>query len=110
MDGQLRDLELESSGEEEGEGGEGPGRSVLSSAGFRIRIHLIRIRIQQFRAEYRSGSRVFMTKNWKKFTAGKYFFLLKQKLQFPYLGLHKGRPSYKRSLKLSKENIQHLKT
>jgi hypothetical protein len=52
MDGQLRDLELESSGEE-GEGGEGPGRSVFSSAGFQIRIHLIRIliriRIQHFR-------------------------------------------------------------
>ncbi len=47
MDGQLRDLELESSGEEgEGEGGEGPGRSVLSSvcvlpSVFRIhRIHV----------------------------------------------------------------------
>jgi hypothetical protein len=26
------------------------------------------------------------------------------------LGLHKGRPSYKRSLQLSKENIQHFKT
>ena len=44
MDGQLRDLELESSGEEEGE--EGPGRSVLSSvcvlpSVFRIhRIHV----------------------------------------------------------------------
>jgi hypothetical protein len=53
MEGQLRDLELESSGEEEGEGGEGPGRSVFSSAGYQNRIHLmrilIRIRIQHFR-------------------------------------------------------------
>jgi hypothetical protein len=26
-----------------------------------------------------------------------------------FLGLHKGHPSYKRSLQLSKENIQHFK-
>ncbi len=35
-----------------------------------------------------------------------------QKLQFPYpwtLGLYKERPSYRRSLQLSKENIQHFK-
>jgi hypothetical protein len=29
---------------------------------------------------------------------------------FVSLGLHKGRPSYKRSPQLSKENIQHFKT
>jgi hypothetical protein len=27
-----------------------------------------------------------------------------------FLGLHKGHPSYKRSLQASKENIQHFKT
>jgi hypothetical protein len=52
-----------------------------------------------------------MTKNWKKFTAEKKKFL-DQKLQFRYLslGLHKERPSYRRSLPLSKEAIQHFKT
>jgi hypothetical protein len=43
---------------------------------------------------------------WKK----NYIFL-DQKLQFTiFLGLHKGRPSYRRSLQPSKENIQYLKT
>ncbi len=38
-----------------------------------------------------------------------YFFY--QKLQFTYpLDLHKGRPSYRRNLRPSKENIQYLKT
>ncbi len=62
-----------------------------------------------------SGSRIrirdFMTKNWKK-------LLLKKKINFfgskttiyLSLGLHKGRPSYRRSLQPSKENIQYLKT
>ncbi len=66
----------------------------------------IRIRIQ-------SGSRGFMTKNWKKITAEqKKLNFLDQKLPYNYLyiRLHKGRPSYKRSLQLSKENIQHFKT
>jgi hypothetical protein len=56
---------------------------------FRIRIHLVRIRIQHFRlnSEYRSGSgsRVLMTKNWKKFTAEIFFiYFVDQKLQFTY--------------------------
>ncbi len=72
----------------------------------RIRIHLIRIRIQLqhfrlntdpdpiwIRFRIQSGSRALMTKNWKKIT-----------------GLHKERPSYRRSLQLSKEAIQHFKT
>ncbi len=65
---------------------------------------LIRIRTQ-------SGCRVFMTTNWKKFTAGKKlnFFGWKTTIYLS-LGLHKGRPSYKRSLQLSKENILHFKT
>jgi hypothetical protein len=52
-----------------------------------------------------------MTKNWKKFTAEKknIYFGPKTKIYLS-LGLHKGRPSYKRSLQLSKENIQHFKT
>ncbi len=86
---------------------------------FRIRIHFsgsgsrgwgwrpirIRIRIQ-------SGSRALMTKNWKKITAGKknlIFFLSKTAIYLS-LGLHKVCPSYRRSLQLTKEAIQHFKT
>ncbi len=48
------------------------------------------------------------TKNWKKITAEKKIkFFLDQKLS---LGLHKERSSYRRSLQLSKEAIQHFKT
>jgi hypothetical protein len=45
--------------------------------------------------------------SWKKIT-----FFGDQKLQLTYLalGLHKGRPIYRRSLQISKENIQHFKT
>ncbi len=52
-----------------------------------------------------------MTKNWKKFTAEKKlnFFGSKPTIYLS-LGLHKGRPSYKRSIQLSKENNQHFKT
>ncbi len=57
-----------------------------------------------------SESRVLMTKNWKKFTAEKkwiFFFFIAIYL---YLGLHKGRTSYRRSLQPSEKNIQHFKT
>ncbi len=53
-----------------------------------------------------------MTKNWKKITAEKknqIFFESKTTIYLS-LGLHKERPSYRRSLQLSKEAIQHLKT
>ncbi len=96
--------------------------------GFRIRIHLIRIRIwiqsgsriqsgfgtriqSWSRFRFQSGSRVFFQsfddKKCQKFIAGNFFifFLLKTTIY-----LHKGRPSYKRSLQLSKENIQYIKT
>jgi hypothetical protein len=75
-----------------------------------VGIHLIRILIQNFRLNtvpirIRSGSKVLMTKKLEKIR----FFGIK-KLQFTFsLGLHKGRPSYRRSLQLSKENIQHFK-
>ena len=59
-----------------------------------------------FQAEYRSGSRVLMT---NKFTAVKNFVGSKTTIYLS-LGLHKGRLSYRRSLQLSKENIQHFKT
>jgi hypothetical protein len=54
-----------------------------------------------------------MTKIGKKITAEKklpvIFFLSKATIYLS-LGLHKERPGYKRSLLLSKENIQHFKT
>jgi hypothetical protein len=58
-----------------------------------------------------SGSGVFMTKNWKKFTAKKNttnFWI--NGYRYLSLGLHKGRPSYKRNLQLSKGNILHFKS
>ncbi len=69
----------------------GSGSSILG---------LIPIRIQ-------SGSRGFDDQKLKKIYSWK-----KKKFVFVYLslGLHKGRPSYKRSLHLSKENIQHFIT
>ncbi len=65
----------------------------------------IRIRIQ-------SGSRALMTKNWKKITAEKFFliFFWSKTAIYLSLGLHKVCPSYRRSLQLSKEAIQHFKT
>jgi hypothetical protein len=57
-----------------------------------------------------SGSRVFMTKNWRKKS---WFFsssiFTKKIAIYLSLGLHKGRPNYRRSLQPSKENIRHLK-
>ncbi len=58
-----------------------------------------------------SESRVWMTKNWTKFTAEKnlYFFGKKTAIYLS-LGLHKGRTIYRRSLQPSEKNIQHFKT
>ncbi len=93
------------------------------TAGLRIRIHLIRIRFQHFRLNtdsdpdplrirIQSESRIFDDQKLGK------KLLLKKKLNFfadqttiyLSLDLHKRRPSYKRSLQLSKKNIQHFKT
>jgi hypothetical protein len=57
-----------------------------------------------------SRSRVNMTKKWEKFITEKKCFFFYQTTIYLSLCLHKGRPSYKRSLQLSKENIQHFKT
>ncbi len=94
------------------------GKSVLSSK-VRIRIHWCRIRS----TDYGPGSsilgwipiriRVFLTKNWKTFIAEKnilYFIFFWLKCNFLILVLHKRRPSYRRTLQPSKENIQHFKT
>jgi hypothetical protein len=50
-----------------------------------------------------------MIKNWKKFRAENFFFKSKIAIYLS-LGLHKGCPSYRRSLQPSKETIQHFKT
>jgi hypothetical protein len=45
-----------------------------------------------------------MTKNLKKITAEKKYFFKTKTTIYLSLGLHTGRPSYKRSLQLSKKN------
>jgi hypothetical protein len=56
------------------------------------------------------GSRVLMTKNCKMLQLEKITFFY-QKFQYTYFSpcLHEGRPSYRESLQLSKENTQHFK-
>ncbi len=79
--------------------GSGSGSRVWCWRPFRIRI----------RIQY--GSRVLMTKNWKKITAEIFFFFFWSKTAiYLSLGLHKVCPSYRRSLQFSKEAIQHFKT
>ncbi len=80
-------------------------------AGLRIRIHLIRIRIQHFRLNTPLiWIQSFDDQKWKKkFTSEKKIFGSKT-TNYLSLGLHKVSPSYVRSLQLSKENIQHFKT
>ncbi len=57
-----------------------------------------------------SGSRVLMTKNLKKLQLEKKLnFFWSKTIIFLSLGLHKERPSYRRSLQLSKEAIQTSK-
>ncbi len=74
-----------------------------------IRVHWIRIWIRtlvsSIWSESGSGSRVLITKIEEKNTAD-FFFFFDQKLLFRYLflGLHKGHPSYRRSLHPSKKN------
>jgi hypothetical protein len=46
----------------------------------------------------------------KKFTAEKNYIIYINNCIYLSLGLHKGRPSYTRSIQSSKENIQHFKT
>ncbi len=69
-----------------------------------IRIYWIRIRIQHFKL-----IRVLMTKNLKN-TYEKIFFSW-SKIASYYLSrdLHKGHPSYRRSLQPSKDNIKNMK-
>ncbi len=62
--------------------------------------------------DFGSGSRVLMTKSWKKIYSWKrnlICFWSKIAIDLS-LVLHKGRASYRRSLQPPKEHIQHLKT
>ena len=90
--------------------------------GFQIRIDLMRIRIRiwiQHFSNCGSGFRIQITDpdpgfddlKFKKFIAGNLISFSWSKIAiYLFLGLHKGRPSYRRSLQPSKENIQYLKT
>jgi hypothetical protein len=95
---------------------------AISWPGLRIRIHFIRIRIriQHIRLNIdpdpdpRSQIRIQGYNNQK---LGKNLQLKKNLFSFGSkttiyisLGLHKERPSYRRSLQISKEAIQHFKT
>ncbi len=70
--------------------------------GLRIRIHLIWIRIQHFRL-IPIRIQGFWWPKIEKNLVEKNFFI--KTTIFLSLGLHKGRPSYKRILQLSKKNI-----
>ncbi len=75
---------------------------------FWIRIYLIWIRIQHFRLNTVSDPGFWWPK-FIKFT-GENKKIWSKITIYLSLGLHKGRPSYRRTLQLSKENIQHFKT
>jgi hypothetical protein len=87
---------------------------LCPKTGLRIRIHFIRIRIQHFRLNTDLDPDPIQIQGFndqklnKKITAEK-----KLKLKttiYLSLGLHKERPSYRRSLQISKEATQHFKT
>ncbi len=91
---------------------------TLSTPGFRIRIHLIRtrIRIQRLRLETNPDPDPIRIQGFNDQKLKKNYSWKKIKFIFPKtaiylsLGLHKVCPSYRRSLQLSKEAIQHFKT
>jgi hypothetical protein len=62
-----------------------------------------------FLAEYRSGSRALMSKKWGKLQRKNNNIFGAITSIYLFLGLHKERPSYRRSLQLSKEDIQPFK-
>ncbi len=72
----------------------------------------IRIRIQSGSNPDPDPIRIqgFNDQNWKKITAEFFFFFWSKSAIYLSLGLHKVCPSYRRSLQLSKEAIQHFKT
>ncbi len=66
--------------------------------------HFKSMRIRMRICNSASRSRFLLTKNLKNLQLKKTIFF------YLSLGLHKGRPSYRRSIQPSKENIQHFKT
>ncbi len=87
---------------------------LVWEAGLRIRIHFIRIRIQHFRLNTDPDPdpsfwwpEIEKNLQLKK----KNIFFLSKTTIYLSLGLHKGRPSYKRSLQLKREHptLQNLK-
>jgi hypothetical protein len=87
-----------------------PGRAEL-----RICIHFIRIRIQHFRLNTDPDPDPIRIQGFNdqklrnKLQPKKIIFLKSKATIYLSLGLHKKRPSYRRSLQLSKEAIQHIK-
>jgi hypothetical protein len=81
---------------------------------FQIQIHWFRIRIHYFRLNADPDPiriQGLMKKNFTKFKAENFYIFFWSKIAiYLSIGLHKGRPSYRRSLQSSKENIQHFKT
>ncbi len=79
---------------------------------FRVRFHLIRIQIQNSRLNADPDPWFWLPKTGKNLQLKKIEYFFDQKLQFAYLSLsfYNGRPSNRRSLQPSKENIQHFKT
>jgi hypothetical protein len=63
----------------------------------------------RFKCGSGSRSRDFEDQKLKRIYSWNIFFFDK-KLRFISIGLHKGRPGYRRSLQPTKENIQHFKT
>jgi hypothetical protein len=84
----------------------------------RIRIHFIRIRIQHFRLNTNTDPDPIRIQGFNDQKLKKKNYSWKKKLNFfsskaaIYLSLvlHKVHPSYRRSLQLSNEAIQHFKT
>ncbi len=72
-------------------------------------VSCIRIRIQHFKLNPDTVSGFWWQKLEKMYSLKKFNIFLFQILISLSQGLHKGQPSYRRSLQPSKENIQHFK-
>ncbi len=95
-----------------GPGGEGGPWISLQFCLLVVKNLLYNQRVGSGLSDFGSGSMILMTKNWKKnYSWKKKFdiFLIKIAIYLS-LDLHKGRPSYRRSLQPSQENIQHFET
>ncbi len=89
---------------------ENAGSESVQKSVFRIRIHLIRIRIRHFRLNNNPEPRLWWPKILKKFQMEKKILFWIKNYNLPIPRPPKKLPSYRRSLQPSKENIQHFKT